>query len=221
MVWRKTPIFPFHTYSPNKRQSPRTCQRFPDCILPSLERLPPLPKMAEASWLTTSEKETRGLFKTPAGVEDPGAIAPNAGMKKGGTARETHHFQKQAPTAGRAGFWTPHRKCEGASGPEGFYVWDGGSHLGWLGRVGPVSSHWMRETWGAVKKYLQLSCPGLTQCTPTLGDPSQMPVTLTLAIDRKRNTKSCFLYGICGLGQKCWFENICWFKTMRCHSFCL
>lgn len=38
--------------------------------------------MAEASWLITSEKETKGLFQNPAEDEDPRAIVPNAGIKK-------------------------------------------------------------------------------------------------------------------------------------------
>lgn len=60
--------------------------------------------MAEASWLITSgKKKKKDFFKTPAEDEYPGAIAPDAGMKKGLCKRETHHSLKQATKTGRGG----------------------------------------------------------------------------------------------------------------------
>ena len=95
--------------------------------------------MAEASWLTTSEKETRGLFQNPCWSWGPWSHYSQCWDEKGGFVRErlTIFRSRHLLLGGEAGFWTPHRKCGGASGPEGFYVWDGSSHLGWLGRVGP------------------------------------------------------------------------------------
>ena len=177
--------------------------------------------MAEASWLTTSEKETRGLFQNPCWSWGPWSHYSQCWDEKGGFVRErlTIFRSRHLLLGGEAGFWTPHRKCGGASGSEGFYVWDGGSHLGWLGRVGPhvlpLDEGDLKVLWNTCN----LAAQALHNVPPTLGLPSQIPLPTTQAvIGRKRSTQELLSLWHTWLGASCWFENICWFKTMRCHS---
>ena len=158
-----------------------------------------------------------------------------------GRERETHHFPKQAPKAGRGGgFLSPTQEvwrglwaCSVLRHLETFEA-EAATWVGW-GEVGPISSHRRRKrtgkTWRCREKYLEFSCLSLRQCTSTLGAPfSDTPPPKTRC-DRKGEEHQIFVslqctrYGAAGLShfvnKSSWLENTCCLKTMRCHFFCL
>lgn len=103
--------------------------------------------MAEAGGLLLLKKKPEDFPKTPAEGEDPEVIVPNAGMKKGTRERETHHFPKQAPKAGRGGeFLNPTQEvwrglwaCRVLRHLETLEA-EAATWAGW-GEMGPLSSH--------------------------------------------------------------------------------
>lgn len=139
-----------------------------------------------------------------------GPLLPMLGWRRGLCKRETHHFPKQAPKAGRGGgFLNPTQEvwrglwaCRVLRHWETFEA-EAATWVGW-GELGPTSSHWTSETWNCCEKCLQFSCLGLAQCNPHVGGSLlRNPCPPNRLWQEERGAqKSCFLYGVCGMGQQ-------------------
>lgn len=168
----ETPIFPFHRTHLIRGRVPELARGSPTASF--LSDALHLPKMHVGGQLPHNFwKENQRTFSKPLlELRTLGLLLPMLGWKRGLCKRETHHFPKQALTAGRGRRVSePHTGSEGASGPEGFYAWDGGSHLGWLGRVGPRVLPLDEGDLRCCENTCNLAAQALHNAPPTLGDP--------------------------------------------------
>lgn len=185
-VWRNT-TFSFHPTHLIRGRVPELSRDFPKAFFSHW--ILTLPKMVEASWLITSEKETKGLFQNPCWRWVPWGHCSQCWDEKGGFVRErlTIFRSEQLRLGGEAGFWTPHRKCgDGGGGLWAYRVLrhlktfeaEAATWIGW-GDLGPISSHRTSKKTGRTSrcggKYLQFSCLGLAQ-SPHWGFLSQIPL---------------------------------------------